>query len=288
MEKKKRTQMESKRNESIGGNKMNVLEIKKLQQVFEKGTPNEHHALKDIHLTLKKEDFVVIIGGNGAGKSTLLNSIAGSLPITKGQIKVKGKDITYDSVEKRAAYIARVFQDPRAGTSPLLTVKENLSLAQKRGSWRNFWKPGVKAKELSFFKERLKELDLGLEKRLNTEIGLLSGGQRQAITLLMATLKRPDLLLLDEHTAALDPKTSLNVMTLTQKLVEKNHLTTLMITHDMQDAITYGNRLIMLNHGQIVVDISGEEKKSLTIPRLLELFKQSSGKAFTNDQVLLG
>lgn len=266
---------------------MKVLEVKKLEQFFEQGTPNEHHALKGINLSLEKGDFVVIIGGNGAGKSTLLNSIAGSLPITYGQIKIDQQDVTYQPVEKRAKLISRVFQDPKAGTAPLLTVEENLSLALYRGKWRNFWRSGVKKSERQFFQEKLAQLNLGLEDRLETEIGLLSGGQRQAITLLMATLQSPELLLLDEHTAALDPKTSEIVMHLTEKLVAQQELTSLMITHNMQDAIDYGNRLIMLDHGEIVVDVSGEEKKHLTITDLLELFKNSSGKELNDDAVLL-
>ncbi|WP_071130697.1 ABC transporter ATP-binding protein [Enterococcus timonensis] len=263
------------------------LEIKNLEQIFETGTSNETKVLKGINLKLDDGDFVVIIGGNGAGKSTLLNSIAGSLPVTRGQIKINGQDVTYQGVAKRARHIARVFQDPKAGTAPLLTVEENLALALSRGQWRNFWQPGVKSRQKKFFKEKLAQLNLGLENRLSAEIGLLSGGQRQAITLLMATLKTPELLLLDEHTAALDPKTSATVMDLTEKLVTQQQLTTLMITHNMQDAIDYGNRLIMLDRGKIAVDISGDEKKHLTIPQLLALFKNASGQELNDDAVLL-
>lgn len=264
-----------------------VLEVKGLHQYFEKGTPNENHALKGIDLTLEQGEFVGIIGGNGAGKSTLLNSVAGSLPVTYGQVKIGGKDVTYQSVEARAKLISRVFQDPKQGSAPLLTVEENLSLALKRGSWRNFWRSGVKRNERKMFKERLASLNLGLEDRLGAEIGLLSGGQRQAITLLMATLNQPELLLLDEHTAALDPQTSATVMALTAQIVAEQHLTSLMITHNMADALKYGNRLIMLDHGQIVVDVRGEEKQNLTVPDLLELFKERSGAAMTDDAVLL-
>lgn len=265
----------------------NVLEIRGLNQYFEQGTPNENHALKDINLTLKQGEFVAIIGGNGAGKSTLLNSVAGSLPVSEGQIKISGEDVTYQSVEKRASRISRVFQDPRQGSAPLLTVEENLSLALKRGSWRNFWSRGVKRNEREVFKRRLASLGLGLENRLGAEIGLLSGGQRQAITLLMATMRQPELLLLDEHTAALDPATSATVMQITDKIVREENLTALMITHNMQDALKYGNRLLMLDHGQIAIDLSAEEKEGLTVPDLLAMFKEKSGSALTDDAVLL-
>lgn len=264
-----------------------ALEVHKLNQWFEKGTPNENHALKDIELTLQPGEFVTIIGGNGAGKSTLLNSVAGSLQVTQGQIKIAGKDVTYQPVAKRAKLISRVFQDPRSGTAPLLTVKENLALALKRGSWRNFWRRGVKREDLGLMKEKLASLNLGLEDRLDTDIGLLSGGQRQAITLLMATINLPELLLLDEHTAALDPATSATVMALTQQIVSAQHITTLMITHNMQDALKYGTRLIMLDHGRIVVDLPAEKKQGLTIPDLLALFKEQSGEEMNDDAVLL-
>lgn len=264
-----------------------VLEVKSLHQYFEKGTANENHALKGIDLTLEPGEFVAIIGGNGAGKSTLLNSVAGSLPVNYGQIKIDGHDVTYQSVAKRAKLISRVFQDPKQGTATLLTVEENLSLALKRGAWRNFWSNGVKHSQRDLFRAKLASLGLGLEGRLSAEIGLLSGGQRQAITLLMATINQPSLLLLDEHTAALDPKTSATVMEITDKIVHEQNLTTLMITHNMADALKYGNRLIMLDHGQIAVDIKEEQKKQLTVPDLLELFKQQSGEALTDDAVLL-
>lgn len=264
-----------------------VLEIRGLHQYFEQGTPNENHALKGINLTLEPGEFVGIIGGNGAGKSTLLNSVAGSLPVTHGQVKIAGKDVTYQSVEARAKLISRVFQDPRQGSAPLLTVEENLSLALKRGSWRNFWSVGVKRNERAMFRERLASLGLGLEDRLGAEIGLLSGGQRQAITLLMATLNQPELLLLDEHTAALDPQTSATVMALTAQIVAEQNQTALMITHNMADALKYGNRLLMLDHGQIVVDVRGEEKQNLTVTDLLAMFKERSGSAMTDDAVLL-
>ncbi|MCI1985533.1 MAG: ATP-binding cassette domain-containing protein [Lactobacillus sp.] len=266
---------------------MPALEVKDLHQYFAQGTVNENHALKGIDLTLEEGDFVAIIGGNGAGKSTLLNSVAGSLPVTHGQVKIAGKDVTYQSVAKRAKLISRVFQDPLSGTAPMLTVEENLSLAMQRGTWRNFWSAGVRKSDRQLFQEKLASLNLGLESRLTTEIGLLSGGQRQAITLLMATLKAPELLLLDEHTAALDPQTSATVMQLTEQLVAAQKITTLMITHDMQDALRYGNRLIMLDHGQIAVDIRQDQKQGLTVPDLLRLFKEQSGKELNDDAVLL-
>ena len=265
-----------------------ALKTHRLNQYFEQGTPNENHALKNIELTLQPGEFVTIIGGNGAGKSTLLNSVAGSLPISQGQVKIAGQDVTYQSVAKRAQLISRVFQDPLSGTAPLLTVKENMALALKRGTWRNFWRRGVKHDDLALMKEKLASLNLGLEDRLDAEIGLLSGGQRQAITLLMATLNLPELLLLDEHTAALDPQTSATVMALTQQIVSAQHITTLMITHNMQDALKYGTRLIMLDHGRIVVDLPAEKKHGLTIPDLLDLFKAQSGNELSDDAVLLG
>lgn len=267
---------------------MPVLEVKKLQQIFEQGTPNENHALKSIDLSLNEGDFMVIIGGNGAGKSTLLNSIAGSLPVSRGQIKINSQNVTYQNVAKRSRLISRVFQDPKSGTAPLLTVEENLSLALHRVEWRNFWRTGVKKSDRALFRKKLAQLGLGLEDRLTTEIGLLSGGQRQAITLLMAIIETPSLLLLDEHTAALDPNTSATVMELTDKLVKAQNITTLMITHNMDDAIKYGNRLIMLDHGQIAVELNAAEKKGMTVPKLMQLFKERSGKELNNDAMLLG
>lgn len=263
-----------------------VLEIENLHQIFEPGTINENHVLKGIDLSIEAGDFMTIIGGNGAGKSTLLNSIAGAIPIKTGKITLNGKEITKQSVIKRSKSISRVFQDPKLGTAVRLTVEENLALALKRGNRRGFGL-AVKAKNRPFFKEQLKTLNLGLEDRLNTEIGLLSGGQRQAITLLMATLQRPDLILLDEHSAALDPKTSQTVMNLTQHVIEENQLTAFMVTHNMEDAITYGNRLIMLHQGQIVVDLKEEEKKHLTVAKLMDLFQKNSGKELNEDELLL-
>ncbi|MGG5359686.1 MULTISPECIES: ABC transporter ATP-binding protein [unclassified Enterococcus] len=264
-----------------------VLKIENLHHYFEKGTVNENHVLRGINLTINPGDFITIIGGNGAGKSTLLNSIAGTFPIKEGHIYLQDQEISKKSVVSRSKKISRVFQDPKMGTAVRLTVEENLALAMKRGKKRGFFS-GVKAKDRDFFKEQLAHLNLGLENRMRTEIGLLSGGQRQAITLLMATLQRPELILLDEHTAALDPATSKTVMELTEKLINEQQLTAFMVTHDMEDAIRYGNRLIMLHQGQIVVDIKNEEKQQLTVPELLDMFKRNSGSALKDDQVLLG
>ncbi|ERL65334.1 ABC transporter ATP-binding protein [Schleiferilactobacillus shenzhenensis] len=264
-----------------------VLTIRDLNQYFEQGTINETHALQGINLTVTDGEFVTIIGGNGAGKSTLLNSIAGTLPIDAGQVILAGRDITYDDVTARARWIARVFQDPKMGTAQRLSVAENMALAAKRGEHHSLFRIGTPHAARPRFQEALKRLNLGLEDRLDTEIGLLSGGQRQAITLLMATLQKPKLLLLDEHTAALDPKTSATVLHLTNQLVQEEDLTTLMITHNMQDAIKYGNRLLMLDHGKIVVDVAGEQKQHLTVPDLLELFNKASQEEMTDDELLL-
>lgn len=263
-----------------------VLTLENLHHTFEKGTINENHVLKGINLSLNPGDFVTIIGGNGAGKSTLLNSIAGSFFVDQGRVLLNGKDLTKKSVVTRSKHISRVFQDPKLGTAVRLTVEENLALAMKRGKKRGFFR-GVKQQDRTFFREQLARLNLRLEDRLTTEIGLLSGGQRQAITLLMATLQRPELILLDEHTAALDPATSKTVMELTEKLIGEQHLSAFMVTHDMEDAIQYGNRLIMLHQGNIVVDIHETEKKQLTVPQLLNMFKQNSGTTLKDDQVLL-
>lgn len=263
-----------------------VLKITDLHQIFEKGTINENHVLKGINLEINQSDFITIIGGNGAGKSTLLNSIAGAIPTEMGKIELNGQDITKQSVVKRSSKISRVFQDPKLGTAVRLTVEENMAIALKRGQKRGFTS-GVKSKNRQFSQEQLAKLNLGLENRLTAEIGLLSGGQRQAITLLMATLVRPELILLDEHTAALDPKTSATVMQLTDQLIKEHALTAFMVTHDMNDAIKYGNRLIMLHQGKIVVDVRDEEKAQLTVPELMELFQKNSGTQLNDDQLLL-
>ena len=264
-----------------------MLKITNLQKTFNAGTVNEKVALQGLDLTLQDGDFVTVIGGNGAGKSTLLNAIAGVWKPDCGTIEIDGNDVTYMPEHQRAKFLGRVFQDPMKGTAPDMEIAENLSIAARRGTKRKLiW--GIKKAEREQYKELLATLGLGLETRLTTKVGLLSGGQRQAITLLMATLERPKLLLLDEHTAALDPKTAAKVLEITDQLVNENKLTTLMITHNMHDAITHGNRLIMMHEGRIVVDVAGEEKKKLTINQLLALFEKASGKEFANDRALLG
>ncbi len=263
-----------------------MLKITNLQKTFNPGTVNEKVALSGLNLTINDGDFVTVIGGNGAGKSTLLNAIAGVWKADYGTIELDGVDVTNMPEYKRAQFLGRVFQDPMKGTSPDMEIAENLSIAARRGTRRRL-KWGIGRGEREQYRELLATLELGLENRLSTKVGLLSGGQRQAVTLLMATLRRPKLLLLDEHTAALDPKTAAKVLELTDKIVSENRLTTLMITHNMQDAITYGNRLIMLYEGNIAVDISGEEKKKLTIQQLLNLFEASSGSQFANDTAIL-
>lgn len=263
-----------------------MLDIKNVEKTFNPGTINEKKALNNINLHLDKGDFVTVIGGNGAGKSTMLNMVAGVYPVDCGSIIIDGVDVTRLPEYKRAKYLGRVFQDPMTGTAADMQIEENLALAARRGKRRTL-RAGITAKERKEYVELLKILDLGLEKRLTAKVGLLSGGQRQALTLLMATLKQPKVLLLDEHTAALDPKTAKKVLDITESIVEKNNLTTIMITHNMADAIRVGNRLIMMHEGQIVVDVKGEEKKNLTIEQLLQLFEASSGSQFTSDKVML-
>ena len=263
-----------------------MLEIKNVYKTFNAGTVNEKVALKGLDLTLEDGDFVTVIGGNGAGKSTMLNAVAGVWPVDMGKIIIDGKDVTRLSEHQRAKYIGRVFQDPMMGTAPSMWIEENLALAARRGQRRGLsW--GVTKEEKEQYGELLGGLGLGLESRLTTKVSTLSGGQRQALTLLMATLKRPKLLLLDEHTAALDPKTAAKVMELTDRIVREGQLTTLMITHNMRDAIQYGNRLIMLHDGHVILDIAGEEKKKLTVPDLLEQFTKASGDEFANDRAIL-
>ena len=263
-----------------------MLDIKNVEKTFNPGTINEKKALNNINLHLDEGDFVTVIGGNGAGKSTMLNMVAGVYPVDCGSIVIDGVDVTRLPEYKRAKYLGRVFQDPMTGTAADMQIEENLALAARRGKRRTL-RAGITAKERKEHIELLKILDLGLEKRLTAKVGLLSGGQRQALTLLMATLKQPKVLLLDEHTAALDPKTAKKVLDITESIVEKNNLTTIMITHNMADAIRVGNRLIMMHEGQIVVDVKGEEKKNLTIEQLLQLFEASSGSQFTSDKVML-
>ena len=263
-----------------------MLELKELYKTFNPGTINAKTALNGLSLTLNDGDFVTVIGGNGAGKSTLMNSIAGTYPVDEGTIEIAGTDITKWPEHKRAKFIGRVFQDPMMGTAPSMWIEENLALAARRGQRRGLsW--GVTKEEKEQYRELLGGLGLGLESRLTTKVSTLSGGQRQALTLLMATLKRPKLLLLDEHTAALDPKTAAKVMELTDRIVREGQLTTLMITHNMRDAIQYGNRLIMLHDGHVILDIAGEEKKKLTVPDLLEQFTKASGDEFANDRAIL-
>ena len=263
-----------------------MLEVKEIWKVFNAGTVNEKQALRGVSLTLNDGDFCTVIGGNGAGKSTLLNAVAGTWAVDGGSISIGGVDVTHLPDYKRAPYIGRVFQDPMLGTAPTMQILENLALAARRGQHRGLrW--GVTKAEKDRYQEMLKNLDLGLEDRLTSKVGLLSGGQRQALTLLMASLKKPKLLLLDEHTAALDPKTAAKVLELSDKIVAENRLTTMMVTHNMKDAIQHGNRLIMMYDGRIVIDISGEEKKKLTVPQLLELFSKVSGSDEADDKLLL-
>ena len=257
-----------------------MLELKNLYKTFNAGTVNEKRAIDGLDLTLEDGDFVTIIGGNGAGKSTTLNLIAGVFPADQGNIILDGVDITRLPEHKRAKYLGRVFQDPMMGTAATMGIEENLALANRRGQRRTL-RPGITAQEREKFRKQLAALGLGLEDRMTSKVGLLSGGQRQALTLLMATLKKPRLLLLDEHTAALDPTTADKVLQITEEIVARDKLTTLMVTHNMKHAIQYGNRLIMMDAGKVVVDIRGEEKKNLTVRDLLEKFK------IDNDRMLL-
>ena len=263
-----------------------MLSLKNIFKVFYPGTVNEKIALDHISLDLAPGDFVTVIGGNGAGKSTMLNATAGVWPIDSGSILIDGVDITKLPEYKRAQYIGRVFQDPMTGTAANMQIEENLAIAARRCKKRTL-KWSITAAERKQFREMLSVLDLGLEDRMTAKVGLLSGGQRQALTLLMATLQKPKLLLLDEHTAALDPKTAAKILEITDKIVSENNLTTLMVTHNMKDAIAHGNRLIMLNNGHIILDISGEEKKNLTVEMLLEQFAKASGQEFASDIALL-
>ena len=263
-----------------------MLEIKNVYKTFNPGTINEKRALNGLNLTLNDGDFVTVIGGNGAGKSTMLNMVAGVYPVDSGSIIIDGTDVTRLPEHKRAKYLGRVFQDPMMGTAADMWIEENMALASRRGQARGL-KWAISKAEREQFKEMLRELDLGLESRLSAKVGLLSGGQRQALTLLMAVMKKPKLLLLDEHTAALDPKTAAKVLALSDKFIEESHLTAMMVTHNMKDAIVHGNRLIMMNNGQIILDVSGEEKKKLTVEYLLEAFTKLSGSEFANDRALL-
>ena len=263
-----------------------MLEVREIYKTFNAGTINEKRAMNGVSLTLADGDFVTVIGGNGAGKSTLLNLVAGVFPVDSGSISIDGQDVTRLPEHKRAKFIGRVFQDPMMGTAATMQIEENLALAARRGQGRSL-RAGITRAEREEYRELLKILDLGLEDRLTSKVGLLSGGQRQALTLLMATLKKPKLLLLDEHTAALDPKTAAKVLDTTEKIVQRDKLTTLMITHNMRDAIAHGNRLIMMYEGRVALDISGEEKKRLTVEDLLAKFGQATGSDEADDKLLL-
>ena len=263
-----------------------MLELKSIYKTFNPGTINAKTALQDLSLTLNDGDFVTVIGGNGAGKSTMLNAVAGTFTVDAGTIAIGGVDVTHLPEHRRAKFIGRVFQDPMMGTAPTMQIEENLALAARRGRRRGLsW--GITRAEREEYREKLKTLGLGLEDRMTSKVGLLSGGQRQALTLLMASLRRPELLLLDEHTAALDPATAAKVLELSDRIVAENHLTAMMITHNMRDAITHGNRLIMMNAGRIILDISGEEKKKLTKQDLLDRFAALAGQQEETDSVLL-
>lgn len=264
-----------------------MLELIDIHKTFNLGTINEKKALNGVDLHLEEGDFVTVIGGNGAGKSTVLNAIAGVWPIDNGSILIDGVNVTGLPEHKRASMLGRVFQDPMTGTTATMEIQENLALAARRGKRRGLsW--GITKKERKDYHELLATLDLGLEDRMTSKVGLLSGGQRQALTLLMATLKKPKLLLLDEHTAALDPKTAAKVLALSDQIIEEHHLTAMMVTHNMRDAIVHGNRLIMMNEGKVILDIKGEEKKRLTVEDLLKKFEEVSGEEFANDKALLG
>ncbi|MFI3237229.1 MAG: ABC transporter ATP-binding protein [Lachnospiraceae bacterium] len=263
-----------------------MLKIKNVYKSFNIGTVNEKKALNGVNIELREGDFVTIIGGNGAGKSTTLNMIAGVYPIDQGSIYIDGVDVSTLPEYARAKYLGRVFQDPMRGTAAGMEIIENLALALRRGQTRSL-KWGVSAKENSFYKERLQTLGLGLENRMSSKVGLLSGGQRQALTLLMATLQKPKLLLLDEHTAALDPKTAKTVLDLTEKIINEEHLTALMVTHNMRDAIRLGNRLVMMHEGRIIYDVRDEEKMNLQVSDLLQKFEEASGAEFANDRMML-
>ena len=263
-----------------------MLDLKNVSKTFHPGTVNARTALDDLSLHLNEGDFVTVIGGNGAGKSTLLNAIAGTFAVDCGSISIGGQDVTRLPEFKRAALIGRVFQDPMLGTAATMQIEENLALAARRGQTRGL-KWGITKEEREKYRALLQPLDLGLEDRLTAKVGLLSGGQRQALTLLMASLKQPKLLLLDEHTAALDPKTAAKVLSLSDQIVAENHLTTLMITHNMRDAIRHGNRLLMMSAGKVVLDISGEEKRKLTVEDLLHRFSLASDGEMLSDRTIL-
>ena len=263
-----------------------MIELINIHKTFNPGTIHEKVALNGLSLKIEDGEFVTVIGGNGAGKSTMLNAIAGTWPVDEGAIIIDGENVTGLSTHQRARYLGRVFQDPMTGTAASMGIDENLALAARRGRRRGLrW--GITHREREEYRKELAKLDLGLEDRLSSKVGLLSGGQRQALTLLMATLRKPKILLLDEHTAALDPKTAKTVLETTRQIVSEHNLTTMMVTHNMRDAIHYGNRIIMMSEGRIILNIAGEEKKSLTIKDLLQKFEEVSGEEFANDQAIL-
>ena len=259
-----------------------MLELKNISKTFNAGTVNQKVALNGLNLTMNEGDFVTVIGGNGAGKSTMLNAIAGVFQVDTGKILIDGVDVTALPEYKRAKYIGRVFQDPMMGTAATMQIEENLALAARRGKPRTL-RPGITKADREFYKEQLRILDLGLEDRMTTKVGLLSGGQRQALTLLMATLVTPKLLLLDEHTAALDPATAEKVLALTEKIVAENHITCLMITHNIPSALSLGNRTIMMNNGRIALELAGAERENMTTEQLLKVFHE---QGVSNDRIL--
>lgn len=265
-----------------------MLDINQIHKTFNPGTITEKTALSGAELHLEEGDFVTIIGGNGAGKSTLLNAVAGVFPVDKGTIVIDGNDVTNLPEYKRAAFLGRVFQDPMTGTAATMTIEENMALAYRRGQRRSPFKWGITSAEKKLYRDELSRLGLGLEDRMSSRVGLLSGGQRQALTLLMATLRKPKLLLLDEHTAALDPKTATKVLHLTRDLIRDSHLTALMVTHNMKDALQYGNRIVMMHEGKVIVDVNRETKATLRVEDLLAMFEHTSGAALDNDRMLLG
>lgn len=263
-----------------------MLTLRDIHKTFNRGTANEKVALQGVDLVVNEKDFVTVIGGNGAGKSTMLNMISGAFSVDRGMIKIGGENVTNQPEHVRAKRIGRVFQDPMKGTAGDMWIEENLAIAMRRGKKRTFrW--GVTKDERNLYKDMLAPFDLGLEDRLQTKVSLLSGGQRQALTLLMASIQRPDILLLDEHTAALDPKTASKVLSMTEELIAENGLTAIMVTHNMRDAIKYGNRLIMMMNGKIIYDVSGDEKRNLEVSDLLKKFETSSGEEFVSDRMLL-
>jgi putative ABC transport system ATP-binding protein len=263
-----------------------MLTVKNISKTFSKGTPNEHTALDDVSLTLSDGEFVTVIGSNGAGKSTLFNAIAGTFWPDRGQIFLNGNTITYMAEHRRAAMIGRLFQDPMMGTAPDMTIEENLALAYNRRS-RNGLRIGVHRRDVEIFREKIEPLAMGLENRMKTKVGLLSGGQRQALSLLMATIGKPRLLLLDEHTAALDPASAEKIMQITNTIIRGDHLTTMMITHNIQTALKTGTRTIMLDRGKIILDLSGSKRENMTVSDLMELFSQNGKNGLDNDRMLL-